>query len=262
MGSTFPGWGALCALAVMSCNSAARPRLVASRGGIVPPRAADARPASETLTACPAPQGGATTAHHPGNPAARAAAQRGLAFVGREAAQWQRTHNCYGCHVQAVTFEALTVGRAHQYDVDADTFAEVRRGLLDVRGGHRQPGGLSVGGSGMPASSRAFGGAAFARYDAGPSATSSATTSSPSPQQLIEHQNATARRRTDDTRFPVVAGPMQATTQALQTWRQAYARTPTSAGSTPMRRAEAWLQREARALSDEPRPTPSTSTTP
>ncbi|MFO0628011.1 MAG: carboxypeptidase regulatory-like domain-containing protein [Polyangiales bacterium] len=253
MGSTLSGWGALCALAVMSCNGAGRPRLVASRGTIVPPRAADARPAAPTLTACPVPQGAAGAARHAGNPEARAAAQRGLAFVGREAAQWQRTHNCYGCHVQAVTFEALTVGRAHQYDVDADTFAEVRRGLLDVRGGHRQPGGLSVGGSGMPASSRAFGGAAFARYDqAGGDELRDDLLAVA--QQLIEHQGRDGAQASDDTRFPVVAGPLQATTQALQTWRQAYARSADERWLAPMRRAEAWLQREARALSDSPVP--------
>lgn len=45
---------------------------------------------------------------------------------------------------------------------------------------------------------------------------------------------------------------MQATTQALQTWRQAWARSADARWLAPMRRAEAWVQTRARALSDDP----------
>jgi len=189
--------------------------------------------------------------HAEGDPAARAAAQRGLAFVSREAVRWQEQHNCYGCHVQAVTFEALTVGREHRYDVSDPEFRTVMRGLLDIRGGHRQPGGLSVSGSGMPTTSRTFGGAAFARYDAtqGGDLTDDLLAVA---GQLQEAQQGDGSLRNDDTRFPVVEGPMQATTQALQTWRQAWARSADARWLAPMRRAEAWVQTHARALSDDP----------
>src|SRR5262245_18359974 len=53
-----------------------------------------------------------------GNPAARRAAQRGIAFLVRQAVAWQQQYACYGCHVQAVTVEALSVGVNHQYRVD------------------------------------------------------------------------------------------------------------------------------------------------
>ncbi|MEZ4389778.1 MAG: carboxypeptidase regulatory-like domain-containing protein [Polyangiales bacterium] len=242
-------------MAASSCARVTPPRLVASLSGAVPPRHGPpqgARPSRE-LPTCPAPTSapGATRSH--GDPQARAAAQRGIAFVGREAVAWQNQHQCYGCHVQAVTFEALTVGRAHQYEVSDEVFREVRRGLLDVRGGHRQPGGLSVGGGGMPASSRAFGGAAFARYDqAGGDELRDDLLAVA--EQLLAHQGADGAQAADDTRFPVVAGPLQATTQALQTWRQAYARSADERWLAPMRRAETWLQTQARNLSDSPVP--------
>lgn len=212
------------------------PRVAARLAPCTPQRGAHAVPPANT----PA-----------GDPAARAAAQRGLAFVSREAVRWQTQHNCYGCHVQAVTFEALTVGREHRYDIADTEFRTVMRGLLDVPGGHRQPGGLSVGGNGEPTTSRTFGGAAFARYDAsqGGELTDDLLAVA---GQLQEAQQTDGHLQNDDTRFPVVEGPMQATTQALQTWRQAWARSADARWLAPMRRAEAWVQTRARALSDDP----------
>src|SRR5688572_9440640 len=52
-----------------------------------------------------------------GDPKARDAAQRGLDWLGQAARTWQDGHKCYGCHVQAVTMEAMTVGLSHQYTV-------------------------------------------------------------------------------------------------------------------------------------------------
>lgn len=228
------------------------PRL-AARGGAQGAVASDATPRllPTRRPACEAPSHeGARRAETPGgNPDARRAAQRGLTFVAQEAATWQRQHNCYGCHVQAVTFEALTVGRAHQYEVSDELFAFVRSGLLTVPGGHRASGGLSVGGSGMPATSRAFGGAAFARYDAlaGNELREDLVGVA---EQLLELQGPDGALRVDDVRFPVVAGPLQAATQALQTWRQAYSRTADERWLTPLRRTEAWMQREARRMTD------------
>ncbi|MDO9021218.1 MAG: carboxypeptidase regulatory-like domain-containing protein [Myxococcales bacterium] len=229
---------------------AARRAAVDAPSAASPGRRAAAR--VELPSCAPARGAHAPVAHaERGDPDARRAAQRGLAFVSREAVAWQGRNNCYGCHVQAVTFEALTVGREHQYDVSEPEFREVLRGLTDIRGGHRQPGGLSVGGGGMPATSRAFGGAAFARYDRTVDAAlrdelvAVAT-------QLIEYQNPDGSVRNDDTRFPVVQGPLQATTQALQTWHQAYSRSADERWLGPIREAEAWLQAQARRLTDEP----------
>ncbi len=187
-----------------------------------------------------------------GNPAARRGAQHGLEFVAREAIAWQTSHDCYGCHVQAVTFEALTVGREHRYDVSMEQFNEVLRGLTTISGGSRGPNGFSVGGDAhhLIETSRAFGGAAFARYDA--------TIGAELRDDLLEvatqikqYQNEDGSVRTTDTRFPVVAGLMQATTQAMQTWHQAHTRTADEQWLEPIRRAEAWMQLQARRLSDE-----------
>lgn len=186
-----------------------------------------------------------------GDPDARRAAQRGLEFVSREAVAWQGRNNCFGCHVQAVTFEALTVGREHQYDVSEPEFREVLRGLTEINGGHRHAGGLSVGGSGMPATSRAFGGAAFARYDRTVDGALRDDLLAVA-AQLVEYQNPDGSVRNDDTRFPVVQGPLQATTQALQAWHQAYSRSANERWLGPIREAEAWLQGQARRLTDQP----------
>lgn len=225
---------------------------VASSGDT--PRTTAQRLRPERLPACNAERSAHATPSHAtvlGNPEARRGAQRGLEFVARSAIEWQTSHNCYGCHVQAVTLEALTVGKEHQYDISPRDLAEVLRGMTDISGGHRRPGGLSVGGSGMQASSRAFGGAAFARYDAtvGPEVREDLPQVA---EQLLEYQNENGSVRADDTRFPVVAGEIQATTQALQTWRQVYGRTADERWLAPIRRAEEWMQGEARRLSDSP----------
>ncbi|HEY8078250.1 MAG TPA: hypothetical protein VIF62_29180, partial [Labilithrix sp.] len=96
----------------------------------------------------------------------RAAAQRGLGFVARDATAWQAQHNCYGCHVQAVTLEALVVGKKNRYDVSRTDLDTMLHGMFDIPGGAHQPIGLDVGaGGGIPGVSKAFGGAAFAHYD-------------------------------------------------------------------------------------------------
>jgi squalene-hopene/tetraprenyl-beta-curcumene cyclase len=218
------------------------------------PTAARRRPADRAALPVCAPARGAHAAGaraERGDPGARRAAQRGLEFVAREAVSWQHQHNCFGCHVQAVTFEALTVGREHRYDVSDADFREVLRGLTEINGGHRHEGGLSVSGGGMPATSRAFGGAAFARYDRTEDAALRDDLLAVA-AQLVAYQNADGSVRNDDTRFPVVQGPLQATTQALQTWHQAYSRSADERWLGPVREAEAWLQAQARRLTDAP----------
>lgn len=207
------------------------------------------------LEACAPQRGARLPVHTPrgGNEAARRGAQRGLEFVAREAIAWQGQHQCYGCHVQAVTFEALTVGRQHQYDVSREQFDRVLFGLTDINGGHRHAGGLSVGGAPghLIETARAFGGAAFARYDASLGGELRDDLLAVA-GQILEYQNEDGSVRTTDTRFPVVAGLMQATTQALQTWHQAHARTADERWLAPVRRAEGWMQQQARRLSDDP----------
>jgi len=67
-----------------------------------------------------------------GDPAARSAAQRGLDFLASAAQSWQGEHQCYGCHVQGVTLEAMTVGRAHQYRVRDSDLDAIVKGMLDL----------------------------------------------------------------------------------------------------------------------------------
>ncbi|MFO0559558.1 MAG: carboxypeptidase regulatory-like domain-containing protein [Polyangiales bacterium] len=212
------------------------------------------RLAPEIQCAPPAQRGARAVATHEveGNPNARRAAQRGLSFVSQDAARWQSTHQCFGCHVQAVTLEAMSVGRGHHYEVDEQQLRTVLSGMLDIRGGHRRPRGLGVGDeAGMPATSNAFGGAAFARFDTLVDGRVRDDLLGVS-QKLLSFQNEDGSVRADDTRFPVVAGSMQATTQALQTWRVAYDRSANPRWLDPMRRAEAWLQRRARQIADDP----------
>ncbi len=187
------------------------------------------------------------------SPDARKGAQRGLGFVAREAAAWQATNKCYGCHVQAVTLEALSIGQHNQYEVPSEDMSLVVRGLTEVNGGSRGPNGLSVGGDAhhLIETSKEFGGAAFARYDAlaGPELRDDLLKTA---DELTRFQQPDGALRTSDRRFPVETGPMQATTQAMQTWRQAFERSADEKWLAPLRRAEGWLQAQAQKLARDP----------
>src|SRR5262245_8281354 len=88
-----------------------------------------------------------------GDPEARRAAQRGLAYLASASQAWTQTNHCFGCHVQAVTVEAFAVGKHHRYDVAAgDLDGMVKALLMGVTAGGRTTGA-------------AFEGQAWARYD-------------------------------------------------------------------------------------------------
>ncbi len=181
----------------------------------------------------------------------RAAAQRGLGFVSRDALAWQKSHECYGCHVQAVTLEALVVGKKNRYDVSRADLDAVLHGMFDIPGGAHQASGLGVGaGGGIPGTSKAFGGAAFAHYDEAVDDRARKELLQTA-RELLAHQTPAGQIEIGTyVNPPVALGPIQATTQALQTWRQAYERTADEQWLAPMRRAEAWIQAEAKRYTD------------
>jgi squalene-hopene/tetraprenyl-beta-curcumene cyclase len=179
----------------------------------------------------------------------RGAAQKGLGFVAKDAVAWQTEHNCYGCHVQAVTLEALVVGKKNRYDVPQSDLDAMLHGMFDIPGGAHQKVGLEVGVSGgIPVPSKAFGGAAFAHYDQAIDARAR--------KELLQTAKELVALQAQDghlegyDRPPVSFGSLQQTTQALQTWRQAYERTADDQWLAPMRRAEQWIQTETRKLTD------------
>ena len=97
------------------------------------------------------------TPSKPGAPHAdvktREAAHKGLTYLSRASQEWTARNNCFGCHVQAVTLEALTVGKHHQYEIPAkDLDAMVHALMLGVTAGGHTTGA-------------AFQGQAWARYD-------------------------------------------------------------------------------------------------
>jgi squalene-hopene/tetraprenyl-beta-curcumene cyclase len=154
--------------------------------------------------------------------------------------------------VQAVTLEALAIGRHNKYEVTQADMEAILHGLTDIKGGARGPGGLSVGGGGgLAETSKEFGGAAFARYDAlvGPEVRTDLLKVA---AELTAYQDKDGSLRTSDRRFPVEIGEMQATTQAMQTWRQAFERSADERWLAPMRKAEAYLQGRARELAASP----------
>jgi squalene-hopene/tetraprenyl-beta-curcumene cyclase len=210
-------------------------------------RSGEALTAAAPLT-CPKPRGAGETIAKHDDAGARRAAQRGLGFVAKEAIAWQKGHNCYGCHVQAVTLEALSIGRHNQYEIDKGDLAEIVRGITEINGGSRAPNGL------WQDTGKEFGGAAFARYDAlvGPEVRKDLLDVA---EQLGPLQNEDGSLKTSDHRFPVEIGPMQATTQAMMTWRQAYERSADEKWLAPLRKAEAWLQDRAKKLAGDPEAT-------
>ncbi len=184
-----------------------------------------------------------------GNAETRRAAQRALGFLSESVSTWQQQHQCFGCHVQAVSLEGLSVGRAHGYDVSRGTFSTVLEGLLDSPGGARTSEGLSYHGSQLIHPSNAFGGAALATYDALVDQRLSADLLKVA-SRLEELQENDGSIGGNYVNPPVAVGTIQSTTQAVQTWRQAYARSADDRWLRPIRRAEDWLSGQVTALTD------------
>lgn len=167
-----------------------------------------------------------------GNPNARKAAQRGLAYLTKSSREWTAKHNCFGCHVQAVTMEALTVGMHHQYDVRiADVDAMASALMMGVTAGGRTTG-------------VAFQGQAWSRYDMWINGSHKAELLRYS-EELIALQRQDGSIPDDDARLPITGGTMQTTYQAMQTWRQAFARTADDKWLAPMRKAEQFLAKQS-----------------
>lgn len=163
-----------------------------------------------------------------GDPKVREAAHKGLSYLSRASAQWTTEHKCFGCHVQAVTLEALTAGRHHQYDVaPKDIDAMVKALKLGVTAGGRVTGA-------------AFEGSAWARYDRWVDSKFTDDLLRYS-QELVSLQASNGSIPDDDARRPITGGTMQTTFQAAQTWRQAYARTADQKWLSPLRKAESFL---------------------
>jgi len=250
-----PAWAVVCVATLSAGCGAGGARARTARqeagGGRVGPAIASLEPV--VLEECPtAPGTHRATVEIAADPRVRAAAQKGLDFLARDTIAWQQQHNCYGCHVQAVTLEAFIVGRRHDYRVTPEDFATVMRGMLEIPGGARRPIGFSV--QDMPGhlveSAKAFGGAALAQYDEhmGTEVRADLVRTA---ESLLEYQDPDGSVRSTDRRPPVVAGLMQSTTQAAQTWRQAYARTADDRWLSPIARAEAYLRQRATQLTDD-----------
>ena len=182
-----------------------------------------------------------------GDPRLREAAQRGLAFLGKETRAWHQVNNCYGCHVDAVTLEALAVGKHHQYRVPSDDIQFIVDAMTKRPGGSRGPIGLSYHDASLPAPSKAFGGAAFARADEWLPVDLRKDLLKAA-AELIPFQQEDGSIRLDWTNMPVGDGAIQGTYQAAQTWRQAYSRTADDKWLLPIARAEKFLAASAKSL--------------
>ena len=180
-----------------------------------------------------------TCRRHPkGDPETRHAAQRGLGYLAKASNQWTQEHNCFGCHVQAVTLEALSVGKHHQYDVTPKDLASMVKALEM---------GVTAGGH---TTGVAFQGQAWARYDEWIDAQHTSDLLRYA-EELKNLQAEDGSIPDDDARLPVTGGVMHTTYQAMQTWRQAYARTANDRWLPPMRRAERYLAKRSDALAGQ-----------
>jgi flagellar hook assembly protein FlgD len=214
----------------------------------LPTAAVAAVPAFEMPT-CGAPTGNAAPAQ--GDPRTRQAAQNGLAFLSRETHTWSQQHACFGCHVHAVTLEAMAVGLHNQYTVAPDALKAVVSSMTTGVGGARTSNGLSYEGSSLIAPSEAFGGAALARYDewiAGDLRNDLVRTA----EQLLAYQAADGSITLAWANPPVGAGAMQGTFQAMQTWRQVHARTADEKWLLPLSRAERYMTAQVTAWAQTP----------
>jgi Carboxypeptidase regulatory-like domain/Squalene-hopene cyclase C-terminal domain/Bacterial Ig domain len=182
-------------------------------------------------------------------PTPREAAQRGLDFLGQNTIAWQQQNRCYGCHVQAVTLDGLAVGVHNQYRVPRAVLDQVLSGMLTLPGGARTPTGLSH--PGFPRTAKTFGAQAFARYDAWVD-TKVTDELLKLARELLPLQQKDGAVVGDHQSYPVTTGPVQATFQAATAWRQAYARTADDAWLPPLRLAEGYLARTAKAWQGNP----------
>lgn len=175
-----------------------------------------------------------------GNPALRTAAQQGLTFLSAQSRAWtQANPNCYGCHVHSVTLEGLSIGKHNRYHVSAADMKLMADAMLNASQGVHAT---------TFTTARAFGGVAFARYDQLVDAALKDELLKVG-RRLIDDQAADGSVKVDDTRFPIESGVVQATFQAMQTWRQCHARTADDVWLTPLRKAEEYLQ--VRAQKDD-----------
>ncbi len=185
------------------------------------------------------------------NVKARIGAQKGLDFLVQQSDAWSSGHACYGCHVHAVTLEAFVIGKANQYDIGHAPLDRMIRAMTVGEGGTRGQGGLSYHQTSLLAPSKAFGGAAFAHYDAhirGDARDDLIQTG----RELLAFQVADGRLKGDYSNGPVAVGDTQSTYQAVQTWRQIYARTADDKWLSPIRKAEAYLTGLATGYSQNP----------
>lgn len=158
----------------------------------------------------------------------RASALKGLSYLASASRAWTQQHNCFGCHVQAVTMEALAVGKKHQYAVQSSDLAAMVGALKK---------GVTAGGH---TTGIAFEGSAWARYDqwVGNNETAELLRYA---KELVAVQAPSGAINDDDRRLPVTGGTLETTFQAAQAWRQAYARTADEKWLPPLRRAESFL---------------------
>jgi hypothetical protein len=65
--------------------------------------------------------------------AARAAVNRGLAFLQKDAVDWRRQRNCATCHHGAMTVWAMSEAKTHGYTVSATSLKEIAAWTIDGR---------------------------------------------------------------------------------------------------------------------------------
>lgn len=195
--------------------------------------AAPASFAATPLTTCKLPEG-AKASSSKTDAKSREAAHKGFTWLAKASIAWTKQHQCFGCHVQAVTMEALTAARYHQYDVDPKDLAAMVAALnLGVTAGGHTTG-------------VAFEGAAWARYDRYIDDTQTKALLRYA-DELVKLQAENGAINDDDRRLPITGGTMETTYQAAQAWRQAYARTANDKYLAPLRKAERFLTRTAEA---------------
>ena len=145
------------------------------------------------------------------------------------------------------------VGRHHRYEVPEGAFKDILNGMLDGPGGARSEQGFNYAhGNTLQAPSKAFGGAALAHYNQHMDNAVLEELMATAKALLKFQDPKTGKMNTGWTNGPVGVGDTQTTFQAIQTWRQAYARSADPAWLPPLRLAESYLASLAERFGDEP----------
>ena len=168
----------------------------------------------------------------------RQAAQLGLDWLGQAAPDWDHTHKCFGCHVQAQVLMGQAIGLKNSYVVDGESFDLLERKIRGYQGrdGGKEDGSWFEGS--IPATT--FATTAIIAANERRAATEDSNLLG-AVNWLLPRQFPQGWFWTDHEGFPIVQGPFQTTSNAAAALFDAHLRTKDEKYKRAAERAMGWI---------------------